>query len=146
MDDREFKQLLLANLAKIESKQDDLNDKLEVVGKTQALQGKDIESMMRELPEIKEDLRQHKEGNIQNRTRIAHIEKLNMDQDQLINKTLETYQKEVKPVVDHVLWLQALPKKISSSIVTASKIMAAVVVILGSAGTLLAYFTGFIGK
>ena len=143
MQDSEFKQLLLANLAKIEAKQDNVAAQVAEIKTLQALQGRDIESIMRDIPEIKEDLRQHKEGNIQNRTRIEHIERLNMDQDALINKTLETYQKEVAPVVEHVIWMQSLPAKITKVVITTAKIMGALVAILGSGGALTAYLAGW---
>ena len=143
MQDIEFKQLLLANLEKIESKQDTLNAKVEEIRLNLALQGKDLESIKVDLPEIKEDLRLHKEGNIQNRTRIAHIEQLNLDQDALINKTLSIYQQEVKPVVDHVIWMQSMPAKIVKWAVGVSKVLAALVAIAASAGTLYAYLSGF---
>lgn len=146
MQDSEFKQLLIATLSRIESAQDALESKVDQVRLTQVAQGKDIDAIKEDVPEIKEDLRQHKEGNIQNRKRIEHIERLNLDQDALINKSLETYQKEVKPVIDHVIWLQSIPKRISSFVLSASKIVAATVVLIAGIGTLAAYLGGFLSK
>jgi len=54
-----------------------------------------------DIPEIKEDLRQHKEGVIQNRARVEILESLAKDHREIIEDVAE-FRKEIGPVLEHV--------------------------------------------
>lgn len=157
MDDNQFKELVLRKLDKIEEKHEKAEEKHESrheklqaavmeVREEQLRNSIILSQVERDIPEIKKDLFEHKEGVIQNRTAIQALQSTVTDQDVIINKAVSQYTEEVKPVVEHVKSMQELPTKIKDFIISASKIMAALVTILGSAGAIIAYFMGWFGK
>jgi hypothetical protein len=99
-----------------------------------------IKAMEVELPVIKRDLFEHKEGNIQARKRIEHIESIIEDQDALIEKSLEAYRKEMAPIVEHVMWVQTLPTKTKEFLISTSKVLGAIAAIGASIAAIMQWF------
>lgn len=122
---------------KMESQHTDFSDKVSRIAETQA-QHTVI------LDRVEKDLYEHKEGVIQNRTHIQHLEDTVKNQDNLISQAVETYKNEVKPVVEHVDWMRNLPTNIKNWVISASKVLGAIAVIVTSIATIAAYFAGWL--
>jgi len=144
MEDDQFKDLVIRKLEKIEEKQETRHDKLHTmihdVRDEQMKNSMVLSQMKLDIPEIKKDLFEHKEGVIQNRTRIKELEEATRDQESAINESVQIYKDQVSPVIKHVENMQAMPEKIRSFIIKTSKVMGAIALILASTGSILAYF------
>lgn len=144
MDDTEFKKLVVRKLEKIEEKHEETHVRLQKsvqdVREEQLRNSLILSQMQKDIPEIKKDLFEHKEGVMQNRASIKALKTEIRSQEEAINSAVYQYKNEVEPVVNHVKAMQALPGKIKSITVFLSKMTAAVALLLGSVGTILAYF------
>jgi len=157
MDDEQFKDLVIRKLEKIEdrhekfedkqsTKWDKLQDCMQDVREEQSKNSIILSQMQTDIPDIKKDLFEHKEGVIQNRSRIESLEAATVHQEEAITASLETHRLEVEPIIRHVADMQELPGKVKDFIINASKVMVAVVTILASSGSIIAYFMGWFGK
>ena len=157
MDDKDFRDLLIRKLEKLEERSvfhdeknrhsfEKTNEAIQAVRDEQLRHSIILSLVERDLPDMKLDLFEHKEGNIQNRHRIMALEIATREQDVIIEKAVSQYRDEVQPVILHVKAMQELPSKIKNFIISASKIMGAITVILGSTATIVAYFMGWLGR
>jgi len=123
---------------------------IERLSAQQAEMSKDITKTVtiidRDLPEMRKDLNKHIEGVMQNRARIRSLEVTIQDQEAVIEKAVNQYNKRVAPVIEHVEAMQAIPSKIKNFIITTSKILGAIAVITASAGSIAGYFLGWFGQ
>jgi len=153
MDDQIFKELVIKKLDKIEEKHEKAEEKhdarhnkfqtsLQEMRESQIESSLILSQVKVDIPLIKQDLFEHKEGVIQNRTRIMSMETAIHGQEDVINKAIGQYKNEVEPVINHVRSMQALPGKAKSFLISTSKVLAAVVTIIGSIGAITAYFMG----
>jgi hypothetical protein len=151
MDNDDFKELVIKKLDKIEERHDNAEERHESrhermqeyisdIKESQLEQALAIKAMEVELPVIKRDLFEHKEGNIQARKRIEHIESIIEDQDALIEKSLEAYRKEMAPIVEHVMWIQTLPTKTKEFLISTSKVLGAIAAIGASIAAIMQWF------
>jgi len=151
MDNEDFKEIVIKKLDRLEERHESAEERHESrhermqeyindIKDSQLEQALAIRSIEVEIPVIKKDLFEHKEGNIQARKRIEHIESIIEDQDALIAKSLEAYRKEMAPIVEHVVWIQTLPKKTKDFLITTSKILGAIVTIGASIAAIMNWF------
>lgn len=89
---------IFQQLNRMMDKLDAVQDKLIGICLTQERHSVILES---DIPEIKEDLRQHKEGVIQNRTRVEKLEDLAEDHREILDK-VANFREEVQPIIEHV--------------------------------------------
>ena len=108
---------------KMDQKHEKLNDKIDELRYTQVEQAKDLAQIKSDMPEMKMNLKAHEA------------------QDQVTAQALESFRQDVRPTVEHVAMLQALPAKLAKGIITVSKVMAAIVVCSTALGGILASCT-----
>lgn len=144
MEDDVFMKMVLDKLTNIETTSEArhvrLHDRIDAIQKDTTANTVVLAKIEADIPLIKQDLFEHKEGVIQNRGRIASLEDATRDQEHAINKSVESYKNQVEPVIKHVEAMQAFPSKIWSFTINASKFLAAIVLILSSAAWLLDWF------
>jgi 2-oxoglutarate dehydrogenase complex dehydrogenase (E1) component-like enzyme len=151
MDNDDFKELVIKKLDKLEERHDKAEERHETrhermqeyindIKESQLDQALAIKSIEIEIPIIQRDLFEHKEGNIQARKRIEHIESIIEDQDALIEKSLEAYRKEMAPIVEHVMWIQTLPSKTKDFLISTSKVLGAIAAIGASIAAIMQWF------
>lgn len=111
---------IINQLNRVLDKMESMQDRLISIALTQERHSVVLET---DIPEIKEDLRQHKEGVIQNRSRVENLEKLAEDHREIINK-VANFREEVQPIIEHVesmrrirhLFFGSLKKKLTTAL------------------------------
>ena len=141
MTEAEFKALVIGYLKElhesVDHKTDDLKDRLSKIAVDNAVQTKDIET-------IKIDLREHKEGVIQNRARIEILEKSENSRSEQIEQSFTQYKENMKPIVDYVLHKKEYPQRVKATLISLSKVLGSIAVIVTTIGTAIGYLVGFI--
>ena len=154
MSDDVLMKMLLDRLSNMETKSESrdvrIHERMDSVKDANTKTEHTLTKMETDIVEIKKDLFEHKEGVIQNRGEIAKqavlISELTIateDQEIAIKDSVALYKSEVAPVITHIADMQALPGKIKGWIISSSKVLAALVVILSSFGALAGYFAGW---
>ena len=144
MDDKNFKDLVIRKLERLEESQEDKHGKfqssLQEMREEQIKHSYILSALGRDIPEIKKDLFEHKEGVIQNRAELKRLNASVKTQDEVIDHALKKYSSEVLPVIEHVKYMQSLPEKTADFLIKASKVTTAILILIGGIGTLIAYF------
>lgn len=140
MEDLQFRQLVISKLEKLEEKSEKADFRVQEIREEQIKHSFILNQLEKDIPEIKVDLFEHKEGVIQNRSEIKRLSKALKSQDEVIEEAVTKYSSEVMPVVEHVKYLQSLPSKVTGFIIGVSKVVGAIAVIAAAVGSLVAYF------
>lgn len=140
MEDSQFKQFVISMLEKLEDRTEKVDDKMQEFREDQIKHSFILTQLQEDIPEIKKDLFEHKEGVIQNRSEIKRLNVAIKSQDEVIEEAVTKYKEEVMPVVDHVKYMQSLPTKISDFVIKLSKVITAVVIVVTALGSLAAFF------
>ena len=143
MPDNKLIDIILDKLEKIQETQEIKHEKLHNV--VSEIKEKQIHNsiilaqMEKDIPEIKKDLFEHKEGVIQNRAHIKHLDDSIIAQDAVVEEALRKYSDEVAPVIDHVRSIQEIPQKI----IKFSKVVGAIALTMTSIITIWGYLNGW---
>jgi len=108
----ENEEIITAVLTRLADKLDKVDEKVTSIAIEQAKASVVLES---DIPEIKEDLRQHKEGVIQNRARVQILEDL-ADDHQEILQDIKKFHQDINPVIEHVNFMRKIKDKVLKNI------------------------------